>query len=366
MRKIERPVAASERPRTPVAASERPRTPELASAARIIVKVGSSSLAEPGAVARIARDIVALRAARKSVVLVSSGAIAHGWRKLGYKTRPKDIAKLQAAAAAGQSHLMHAYESAFGPAGVTVAQVLLTHADLADPVRQRNARAALAELVAAGAVAVLNENDSVAVEEIKFGDNDQLAALVVPLVSADLLVLLSDVEGLLDRKGRRVAVVSDVPEARKLVRAEKSAGTGGMASKVEAAWRATLAGAHVVIADAREPDVLRKIAAGDDIGTLFLPSERRLDARRYWIAFTLRPRGDLVLEPGFASRGKNVLASSVLGVRGDFRAGDAVRILAHDGAEMGRGLVRFVVNDVARMAGTTDDVIIDKREVVIW
>ncbi len=335
---------------------------------RIIVKVGSSSLAAPSAVARIARDIVALRAAGKSVVLVSSGAIAHGYKKLGYETRPKDIAKLQASAAAGQSHLMHAYESAFGRAGVTVAQVLLTHADLADPVRQSNATKALAALAAAGAVAILNENDSVAVEEIKFGDNDQLAALVVPLVRAELLVLLSDVEGLLDAKGKRVAVVSDVHQAERLVLPKRGSGTGGMASKVEAARRATLAGAHVVIADAREPHVLCKIAAGDDIGTLFLPSDKRLDARRYWIAFTLRPRGDLVVEPGFAARGKgkDVRASSVLGIRGDFRAGDSVRIVAHDGGEMGRGLVRFDVNDAARIVGTTDDVIIAKREVVIW
>jgi glutamate 5-kinase len=343
----------------------------IARVARIIVKVGSSSLAAPDAVSRLVSDIVALRVRGKSVVVVSSGAIAHGYKKLGYVKRPKEIAKLQAAAAAGQSHLMHAYETAFGREGVTVAQVLLTHADLADPLRQSNARAALAELAAAGAVAVLNENDSVAVDEIKFGDNDQLAALVVPLVDAELLVLLSDVEGLLDRRGRRVPVVSDAREASELVTPRRgsdlkpSAGTGGMASKVEAARRATLAGVYVVIADAREPTVLRRIIAGEDVGTLFLPSERRLDARRYWIAFTLRPRGDLVINSA-ALRGKSVIASSVLGIRGDFRVGDAVRILGRDEVELGRGLVRFGVNDAGRMAGKTTDVLVDQPELVIW
>jgi len=275
----------------------RVRASLVASASRIVVKIGSSSLAAPGAIPRLVADVVALRALGKSIVLVSSGAIAHGYKKLGYKARPKEMAKLQAAAAAGQSQLMYAYESAFGGEGIAVGQVLLTHADLADEARQGNARAALAELAAAGAVAVLNENDSVAVEEIKFGDNDQLAALVVPLVDADLLVLLSDVAGVLDAKGRRVKAISDAHTAGALVDPKKksAAGTGGMTSKVEAARRATLAGAHAVIADAREPNILPKIVRGDDVGTVFLPSARRLDARRYWIAFTLRPRGDLIL-----------------------------------------------------------------------
>ncbi len=347
----------------------------VAEAARIVVKIGSSSLAAPGAVARLASDVVALRARDKSVFLVSSGAIAHGYKKLGYKTRPKEIAKLQASAAAGQSQLMHAYESAFGRAGVAVAQVLLTHADLADETRQQNARAALRELAAAGAVAVLNENDSVAVEEIKFGDNDQLAALVVPLVDADLLVLLSDVAGVLDGRGRRVALVSDAGEASALVDPKKGAGTGGMTSKVEAARRATLAGAHAVIADAREPSVLSAIADGKDIGTLFLPNAKRLlDARRYWIAFTLRPRGDVVLDRASATAlearaNQPVMASSVLGIRGDFRVGDAVRIVNTDGDEMGCGLVRFDVSDAARLAKQgpeRETVLVESRDLVVW
>ena len=341
---------------------------------RVVVKIGSSSLANDGAVARLASDVAELRAAGKSVVLVSSGAIALGYKKLGYKSRPKEMAKLQASAAAGQSHLMHAYEGAFGKERIPVAQVLLTHADLADRTRANNAREALGALLDAGAVPVLNENDSVAVEEIKFGDNDQLAALVVPLVDADLLVLLSDVAGLLDGNGERVAVVSDATEAASLVRPKKKSdlGTGGMASKVEAARRATLAGANAVIADARAEGVLSRIAAGEDVGTLFVRSEIRLSARRYWIAFTLRPRGAVVLDAGAVRAvrrdNKSVLAIGVLGVRGDFRAGDAVRVLAPEGDEIGRGLARLAAEDALRIAGkkTDDNVLVHRDELVVW
>src|SRR5580700_8915120 len=197
----------------------------LKRARRVVVKIGSRTLAGDGAVYH--RLAVALAGAQKegrSVVIVSSGAIALGTRRLGYRARPKEMARLQAAAAAGQSVLMRLYEEAFGALGVTVAQVLLTHADLADRVRANNARAALSALLDAGAVPVLNENDSVAVEEINFGDNDQPSAMVTPLVDADLLILLSDVPGLLDAAGERVRVVRDVArEATPLVRA--SSGT---------------------------------------------------------------------------------------------------------------------------------------------
>ena len=291
-------------------------------AKRVVVKVGSSTLArDEGAHDRLARAIGALRADRRGVVLVSSGAIALGARKLGYRGRPKEIAKLQAAASAGQSLLMRAYEEAFAKVKLPVAQVLLTHADLADRARANNARAALAELLDAGAVPILNENDAVAVEEIKFGDNDELSAMVTPLVAADVLVLLSDVTGLLDATGTRVSVVRDVAaEALPLVRAKKSdVGTGGMASKIEAARRATLAGAHVVIADAGSPDVLERIFAGEDEGTLFVAATTRLPAKKHWIAFTLRPRGELWLDAGAAKavreKGTSVLAVGVAGVR---------------------------------------------------
>lgn len=351
----------------------------VAKARRVVVKIGSSSLArDPSAYARLASEIEALREAGRQVVLVSSGAIALGTKKLGYRARPKEMARLQAAAAAGQSLLMRAYEEAFGSKGIAVAQVLLTHADLADRVRANNARDALSALLEAGAVPILNENDSVAVDEIKFGDNDELSAMVTPLVAADVLVLLSDVEGLLDADGKRVGIVHDTQkEAAPLVRAKQKSdvGTGGMASKVEAARRATLAGAHVVIADARREDVLSRIFAGDDVGTLFVASPRRLTAKKHWIAFTLRPRGDVWLDAGAAAavrtKGKSILAVGVLGVRGDFRAGDSVRVRAPDGEDLGRGLARCSAEEAVVVAGKKGGegehaILVHRDDLVVW
>ncbi|HEY8041507.1 MAG TPA: glutamate 5-kinase [Polyangiaceae bacterium] len=330
--------------------------PAVARARRVVVKIGSSTLAgDDGVYARLAETIAARRGT--AFVVVSSGAIALGMKKLGYRARPKEMAKLQAAAAAGQSLLMRAYEEAFAPRGLSVAQVLLTHADLADRTRANNARAALGALLEAGAVPILNENDSVAVDEIKFGDNDQLSAMVAPLVDAELVVLLSDVEGLLDGAGRRVAVVRDVatealPHVRK---SPGGVGSGGMASKVEAARRAALAGANVIVADARAEGILAAVLAGQDVGTLFVAARERLNAKKYWIAFTLRPRGELVLDRGAAeavsAKGKSVLSVGVVGVRGDFRAGDAVRVVEADGREIARGLARCGVTDAAMVAG---------------
>jgi glutamate 5-kinase len=348
--------------------SEDPRA-AVTRAKRVVVKVGSRTLAsDPAAYERMAVSVARARDAGRAILLVSSGAIALGVKKLGYGARPREIPRLQAAAAAGQSLLMRAYEEAFGARGVPVAQVLLTHADLASRTRANNARAALAALLDAGAVPVLNENDSVAVDEIKFGDNDQLAAMVAPLVDADLLVLLSDVEGLLDRGGGRIGLVRDVTtDALPHVRAPSgpSLGTGGMASKVEAARRATLAGASAVVADARTDGILDAVLAGDDVGTLFVPSTARLSARKYWVAFILRPHGDLVLDRGAAhavrAKGKSVLSVGVLGVRGHFRAGDAVRLLDPDGVEIGRGLARCAAADAVLVAGKGQDELPEAR-----
>jgi glutamate 5-kinase len=329
----------------------------VARARRVIVKIGSRTLASEGPLIyeRLAKTIATRT--DSAFVIVSSGAIALGSRKLGYRSRPKEMSRLQAAAAAGQSLLMRAYEAAFESKGLAVAQVLLTHADLADRTRGNNARAALAALLEARAVPILNENDSVAVDEIKFGDNDQLAAMVVPLVDAELVILLSDVTGLLDSKGKRIPIVRDVAlEALPHIHAGTNTfGSGGMASKVEAARRATLAGANVVVADARDPAALDDVLGGKDVGTLFVVASERLNAKRYWIAFTLRPRGDMILDAGAArvvrAKGKSVLSVGVLGVRGEFRAGDAVRLLDPEGHEIARGLARCSVADAARVAG---------------
>ena len=354
----------------------------LSRARRIVLKIGSRTLSsDPGAYASIANSVAAAQREHRSLVLVSSGAIALGTTRLGMRTRPREMAKLQAAAAAGQTALMRAYEEAFGKVGIVVAQVLLTHADLADRARSNNARAALGALLEAGAVPILNENDSVSVEEIKFGDNDQLAALVAPLVDATLVILLSDVDGLLDGGGRRIPVVHDVAaEALPHVRrgSHGGPGTGGMASKIEAARRATLAGADVVVADAGAPGIVDSILRGDDVGTVFVASGKKLSAKRYWIAFTLKPRGTIVLDAGAAeavrSKGRSILPVGVVGVRGDFRAGDAVSIATIEGQEIGRGLARAGVLDAARLAGKAPageeageaEVLVHRDDLAVW
>lgn len=334
----------------------------IARARRVVVKIGSRTLAnDPGVYERIATAIGSEAGRKRQVVVVSSGAIALGLQVLGWKTRPKEMAKLQAAAAAGQSALMRRYEDAFSKVSLKVAQVLLTHADLSDRTRANNARAALDALLEAHAVPIINENDTVAVDEIRFGDNDQLAALVAALVSADLLVLLSDVEGLLDRAGNRVPLIHDVErDALPLVGAapvagREAVGTGGMGSKLEAARRGTMAGATVIIADARAPKILEEVFAGEDVGTMFVPHADPLAARKHWIVFTLRPRGAIIIDAGatsaLESRGGSLLAVGVLGVRGGFGAGDAVQIVDPAGREVGRGLAALAAVDVARIAG---------------
>jgi glutamate 5-kinase len=352
----------------------------LRTARRIVVKIGSKSLSGD-AWDRLAAEVAAVREGspgRCSVVLVSSGAIALGVQKLGLKARPKEMAWLQAAAAAGQSVLMQRYEDAFGKLGIAVAQVLLTHADLADRARTNNARNALAALIEVGAVPIINENDAVAVDEIKFGDNDQLASMVAPLCEADLLLLLSDVEGLLDAEGKRVPFVRNVArEARPLAGASTSGvGTGGMASKVEAARRATLAGADVVIAAARAPGIVSRVLAGEDVGTVFAAVSQRLSARKHWIAYTLRPRGALLVDRGAAeavtTQGKSLLAVGVLGVRGTFLPGDAVSVVDQAGTEVARGLARLSATDAARLAGhrredddEPDEVMVHRDDLVV-
>lgn len=329
---------------------------ELRAARRVVVKVGSRALANDSEAPRqLAAQIAEAAAAKRSIILVSSGAIAIGCARLGYKVRPKEMAKLQAAAAAGQSVLMRRYDEAFAAHGLTAAQVLLTHADLADRERLNNAREALAALLDAGAIPIVNENDTVATDEIRFGDNDQLAAMVAPLVGAELLILLTDVEGVLDPKGERISVMQSDTQMGQVASSAERVGTGGMGSKVDAARKGCRSGASVVIAKAARPSVLREILEGHDVGTLFPRSGPALRARQHWIAFTLRPRGTILLDAGAAAamRGgkSSLLPIGVLGVRGQFNPGDSVRLVAPDGTEVARGLTRLGALDVARAAG---------------
>jgi glutamate 5-kinase len=331
----------------------------LTEARRVVVKIGTKSITagDAGRFSEVARQVHALCAQGKQVVIVSSGAIALGFPRLGLASRPTQMAELQASAAAGQSRLMHAYEQAFGEHRMEVAQVLLTHDGISDRDMYLNARAALDALLTHGVVPIINENDTIAVEEIRFGDNDQLAAMVATLVGADLLVLLTDVDGLLDAEGNRIGTVHDVDDVRSLVRPHAAGGLslGGMESKLESARRASLRGIPVLIADARDPEILLKITAGSDVGTLVFPRGAVLANRKHWIAYTLKPKGVILVDDGAAKalreQGGSLLPAGVVGVRGDFSPGDPVAIAGLDGAELGRGLSHYSVADVARVAG---------------
>lgn len=340
----------------------------LREAKTIVVKVGSSALTDPGSFERIATQLAGLHSRGLRSVLVSSGAIALGRRRLGLDQRPRDMPRLQAAAAAGQSLLVRRYEEAFEPFDVPVAQVLLTHEDLTDRDRYLNARRALDALLELRVIPIINENDTVSVDEIRFGDNDQLAAMVATLVGADLLVLLTDVEGLLDGD-TRVAVIDDPKSVANLVRPSSNAseGRGGMASKLDAAVRATKRGVPVVIATSHDPEVLDQVLMGKDVGTLVLPRGAKLPSRKHWIAYTLRPRGSVLIDAGAVAalrRGASLLAAGVLGVRGELDPGDAATLLGPDG-DVGRGLVRYGTADIARMAGAQTDELAGKSGVVI-
>lgn len=329
----------------------------LPGARRVVVKVGSRLLAtRESLIADLARQVSEITAdGRRECLIVSSGAVSLGCQKLGFSERPRQIERLQAAAAVGQGELMRRYAEAFSQHGKTVAQVLLTHSDLASRRRVVSAQQVLAALFDAGAVPIVNENDTVSTAEIAFGDNDQLASMVAPLVQADLLLLLTDVTGVLDPNDQRIPVMStdSVMGERK---ATNPHGTGGMARKVEAALKASHSGASVIIGAAGEPNAITRMVAGEDLGTLFPPNPNALKARKHWIAYTLRPRGDILINEGAVTAlrgGASLLPVGVIGVRGRFSRGDAVRVLGPDGFEVARGLAHLGVLEVAHAAGQT-------------
>lgn len=332
----------------------------LCSAKRIVVKIGSRAITREGQFDAIAEEISALMARGHTVVLVSSGAVAMGARHLQLSGRPKQLNQLQAVAAIGQPRLMSAFELAFKPHGRNVAQLLLTHAELADRRRYLNARNAIEALVELGVVPIINENDTISTEEIEFGDNDQLASMVAPLVAADLLVLLTDVEGLLDAERQRISMVPDVEAIRGLIWQENNGvSLGGMASKVSAAERALQRGLPVAVAGASEAKVLTRIVDGHDVGTLFLPAGSKLASRKHWIAYTLKMRGTLVVDAGamraLVEHKRSLLPAGVTALRGRFRAGDAVSIESVDGTQLARGLVRYDARDVRKLLGARSE-----------
>jgi glutamate 5-kinase len=333
----------------------------LASARRVVVKIGSRLLAEApvSRPATVADQIAVLRkrAAPVEVIVVSSGAIALGMRRLGLTARPSELPELQAAAAVGQSRLMQHWEHAFGVHDLAIGQVLVTHDDLSDRRRFLSARLTLRALLDRGVVPIVNENDTVATEEIKFGDNDQLAALVCNLVSADALVILTDVEGVRDAAGVRMPIVRDIDRDAAPVAGGSTSGvgSGGMASKVASARMVTRTGIPAIVAPGREPDAIVRVLAGDDVGTLFVPAGKELSSRKHWIAYGTKPSGRLVVDDGAARAltggGKSLLPAGIRDVQGDFELGDMVSIARSDGAEIARGLAAYPADDLRKIQG---------------
>jgi len=342
----------------------------LSRARRVVVKVGSGLVTTAGEgpssehIARLATDIAALVHDRHEVALVSSGAIATGMARLGLKARPRSIPEKQAAAAVGQSALMWEYEQAFKKHGIAVGQVLLTGQDISDRSRYLNARNTLLALLAFGVLPIVNENDTVAVEEIKVGDNDNLAALVAHLIDADLLVLLTDVDGLYtgdprrDPTARRLETVEAITDEiqRMVYDASASVSVGGMSTKLQAAQKAGASGIPMVIASGREPGTLPRLFKGEAVGTYFQPRDDRLAARKRWIAFAVPPQGRLTVDAGakkaLTERGKSLLPSGLVEVDGQFEAGDVVALIEADGQEFARGLVNYDTDELRRIRGT--------------
>jgi len=333
--------------------------PSLQRARRAVIKVGSSLVTDEGrgldvtAIAHLVQQIAYLRNAGKQIVVVSSGAIAEGMKRLGWSRRPQQIHELQAAAAVGQMGLAQAYEAQFRALGLKSAQVLLTHADLADRARYLNARSTLFTLLQLGVVPVINENDTVVTDEIKFGDNDTLAALVTNLVEADVLVILTDQAGLYSADPRidpsASLVRSGVAGAVELEAMAGGAGSaiarGGMLTKVLAAKRASRSGADTLIASGREDNVLCRLADGESIGSELTASVPVLTARKQWLADHLLLKGRVVVDDGaaaaLASGGRSLLPIGVVDVIGEFRRGDVVGCVKKDGREIARGLVNY-------------------------
>lgn len=343
------------------------KAPLLAQVRRIVIKVGSAVLSDQdglraNVIDHLAAQIETVLRSGRQLVLVTSGAIAAGRARLG--RHGASIAERQAAAATGQIDLMRQWAKAFDARGRTIAQLLLTHQDVAERPRRLNAVHTIRALLAADVLPVVNENDTVAVEEIRMGDNDVLSSLVANMIQAELLIILSDVPGVLTGDPRKRADVQLIPlitdaeaEMRGLV-AESAGplGSGGMATKLQAARQAARAGVSVIIAPGREPNAI--VAAADperEIGTLIVPAPKRLRSRKHWIAFALRPAGALAVDRGAAEalriKGRSLLASGIREVRGNFRGGDCVSLLDNEDVEFGRGLVNYPAADVLRLKG---------------
>ena len=340
---------------------------QIENAKRIVVKVGSALVTNNGEgldhafIADCARQIASLHQSGREILLVSSGAIAAGMQRLGWKQRPHAMHELQAAAAVGQMGLAQAYESNFDKMQLRVAQILLTHEDLADRTRYLNARSTLTTLLELGVVPIINENDTVVTDEIKFGDNDTLGALVANLVEADALIILTDQDGLFEADPRSnpdakfvIEGQADDPRYEAMAGgAASSLSRGGMITKIRAAQRAAKSGAHTLIVNGRMPNSLENAAIGGEIGTLLFAASTPLAARKQWLADHLQLAGDLILDDGAISalrNGKSLLPVGVSTVIGEFERGAAVRCLDGSQVEVARGLVNYSSSDAKRIA----------------
>jgi len=340
------------------------RQTHLSTVRSIVVKLGTQLLSDKSRqldgpfIARIAAQVAALRERGLQVTIVSSGAIGAGLRELDLAKRPTDLATLQAVAAVGQRRLMDTWAAAFEPFKLPVAQILLTREDVDRRARFLNLRNTIAAIHDLGAVPIINENDTVSTDElvrISFGDNDILAAVVAQTLGADLLVLLTVVDGVLDADGKPVRLVASAADAQRLVRAEKSAlGKGGMTSKITAAHTVTQSGECLVVADGRTPDVLARILGGEEVGTLFLPAPRRRQARLRWID-SARAAGAIVVDAGAAAalveRNRSLLPAGITRIEGEFAKGDLVDIKNPAGQTIARGLTNYAHTVVESICG---------------
>lgn len=347
----------------------------VATAKRIVIKLGTSSLTHEngrldlGRIEALVRQISDLHSGGKEVFVVSSGAVAAGMGRLGLSARPKTIPEKQALAAVGQGELMHVYSKLFAEYGQTVAQVLLSRDDALERSRMLNARTALLTLIGMGVIPIINENDVVAVDELKIGDNDSLSAMVASLVDADIVMILSDIDGLFTadpRKDPSAVLVHTVPEITEAIEAScggagSAQGTGGMATKLAAAKIATSSGIPMLIAHSREPGILQRLTAGELLGTLFIARENAHHFRKRWLSFGAKPLGSITVDQGceksLVAGGASLLPAGITAVDGAFAEGDAVRILSAKGREIARGLVNYGSEDLRKIMGLrTEDI----------
>jgi glutamate 5-kinase len=344
------------------------RTKLLKNARRIVIKAGSGILTgndgfNNTVINSLTNDICDLRSRGIEVILVSSGAIAAGMKKMGYEKKPDGISEKQAMAAIGQSRLMMAYEKVFGRHGVTVAQILITRDDLNNRRRYLNARNTIFTLLSWGIIPIINENDTVVIDEIKFGDNDNLSAMVANMTESKLLAILTDIDGLYDDDPRKNKNARLIPFVNKIGSSHfQSAnsvpgalGTGGMASKIAAARKATLKGIPVIITNGYTKNIIRKIMKGEETGTLFLPQTKAVCGRKHWIAFTRAIKGKIIIDDGavkaLIKNGKSLLPSGVIGVSGRFNRGDSVQIVDRNGNETAVGMVDYSHSELEKIKG---------------